>query len=39
MTISDFSAGECGGLPLRNWNGKTAVRVCNGVPMRWLVRS
>jgi hypothetical protein len=26
MTISDFSGCECGGLPLRNWNGKTAVR-------------
>jgi hypothetical protein len=23
---------------LRNWNGKSVVRVGHGVPMRWLVR-
>jgi hypothetical protein len=23
---------------LRNWNGKSVVRVGDGVPMRWLVR-
>jgi hypothetical protein len=37
MTISDFRARECGGPALRNWNGKTVVRVGDGVPMRWLV--